>query len=192
MVELIILLVGLIVIFSAILIGYNAIKKRRLEIKLNEYQILLENARKSRLAYVSTLNSTEKAKFLVETAENEATSVKTRLIENKVELWKMLAELRNNRAANITSNFDQKVLEKKISDFRHSWKSSDLLKTHFNQKYAEVKALRDQCSKISQASDGKSEQWFELRRKVMDMYAQLRRETPLANPREVLLKDDAP
>jgi len=192
MFNLIALLIGLVIIFAVLVMGINVIKRRRLEIKLDEYHQLLEKARIQRLAYVTALNNAEKVNFLLEATENEATSLKTRLIEQKAELHNMLVELRKTRFSTITSSLDQKILDQKNFDFYHAWKATNRLKMPFNQKYAEIKLLRDQHTRVSKLAEGQSEQWFSLRRVTMEMYGELKSETNVPNPREVLLMDAAP
>ena len=188
MVKIIILLFALVVFAYFVFSFYNSYKKRKLEQKLEEYQKLLEQARRSRLIYIRALEKTENAKFQIDAIESELASIKAKLQEFRPDLRNQLLELRRFRFSENLFDSDLKIIEKKTKAFFSTWKSASALKTSYNLKLGEAKILHQSFSSLAEDSRGKTEIWYNDKGIVMKMYHELRSEVKISDPREVLLK----
>jgi len=188
MVKIILLLFALVMLAYFAISFYNSYKKRKLEEKLEKYQSLLEQARKSRLIYIRALEKAEKVKFQIDAIENELASIKSKLKESRVDLRNQLLELRRIRFSDNLFDSDLKIIEKKNAAFFSTWKAANALKASYNEKLEEVKILHKSFAVFSQESREKTETWHKDKSVVIKMYDELRSEVKLSDPREVLLR----
>jgi len=188
MVKILILLFSLVVFVYFVISLFNSYKKRKLQKKLEEYQQLLEQARKCRLIYIIALEKTENIKFQIDGVEAELASLKYKLNESRIELRNLLLELRRFRFSDSEFESDQKIGEQKKAAFFSIWKAANALKAPYNAKLQEVKILHISFAALSKESREKTEIWHNDKRIVMKMYDELRREVKISDPREILLR----
>jgi hypothetical protein len=188
MVKIIILLFAFVVLAYFAISFFNSYKRRKLEQKLENYQRLLEQARRSRLIYIRALKMAENVKFQIDAIENELASIKSKLQEFRPDLRNQLLELRRFRFSDNVFDSDLKIIEKKNTAFFSTWKAANALKASYNLKLDEAKILHNSFASLSEDSRGKTEIWHNDKRIVMKMYGELRSEVKISDPREVLLK----
>ena len=188
MVEIIILLFCLVVLAYFGISFFNRYKRKKLEKKLADYQMLLEQARQSRLKYISALEKAENVKFQIDALDTELATMKYKLKEFRLEFRNQLLELRRLRSSELDLDSDLKTMEKKKVAFALSWKAADTLKGPYNAKLKEIKNLHKAFAILSKESREKTELWHNDKRIVMKMYDELRSEVKISNPRKVLLK----
>ena len=189
MVEIIILLFCLVVLAYFGISFFNRYKRKKLEKKLADYQMLLEQARQSRLKYISALEKAENVKFQIDALDTELATMKYKLKEFRLEFRNQLLELRRLRSSELDLDSDLKTMEKKKVAFALSWKAADTLKGPYNAKLKEIKNLHKAFAILSKESREKTELWHNDKRIVMKMYDELRSEVKISNPRKVLLKN---
>ena len=188
MVKIIILLFAFVVLAYFAISFFNSYKRRKLEQKLENYQRLLEQARRSRLIYIRALQKAENVKFQIDATENELASIKSKLQESRFDLRNQLLELRRFRFSDNVFDSDLKIIEKKNTDFFSTWKAASALKAPYNSKLEEIIILHKSFASFAQESREKTEIWHNDKRIVMKMYDELRSEVKISDPREVLLR----
>ena len=190
MLNLIFLFAGLITVAAIGYLLFKRVKKRRLEIQFQIYQALLQEARQSRILYVTALEASEKVKFQIDALHGEVSALKGKQHNCRVTIRKLIQDLRNLYAAKLTTQYDLNIRDKKKSELFKTWLGYNAVKTPYNQKFVEIRNHHEQYAKLSNVARERSEKWFSDKKQVMDLYGKLSGEMKLANPREVLLKGD--
>lgn len=190
LINLIALFISLIAIAAMGYFLFKRLKKRRLEIQFQTYQALLQDARQSRLQYVSALEASEKVKFQIDALQSEVSALKGKQHNFRVNIKKQIQDLRKLYAANLTTQYDMNIRDKKKMELFNTWKAYNVIKAPYNQKFVDIRSHHEQYTKLSNEARQRSEKWFSDKKQVMDLYGRLSGEMKLSNPREVLLKGD--
>ena len=190
MLNLIILFAGLIAVAAIGYLLFKRLKKRRLEIQFQIYQSILQEARQSRVQYVSALEASEKVKFQIDALQGEVSALKGKQHNCRVNIRKLIQDLRKLHAANLTTQYDLNIRDKKKMELFKTWQGYNAVKAPYNQKFVDIRNHREQYAKLSNEARERSEKWFNDKKQVMDLYGKLSGEMKLVNPREVLLKGD--
>ena len=190
MLNLIFLFAGLIAVAAIGYLIFKRLKKRRLEIQFQIYQALLQEARQSRVQYVSALEVSEKVQFQIDALHGEISALKGKQHNCRVTIRKLIQDLRNLYAAKLTTQYDLNIRDKKKLELFKTWQGYNAVKAPYNQKFVDIRNHRELYAKLSNVARERSEKWFSDKKQVMDLYGKLSGEMKLANPREVLLKGD--
>src|SRR3989339_202727 len=149
MLNLIILFAGLIAVAAISYLVFKRLKKRRLAIQFQIYQALLQDARQSRLQYVSALEVSEKVKFQIDALQSEVSAMKGKQYNCRANIRKLIQDLRKVYAANLTTQYDLNIRDKKKMELFHAWRAYDILKTPYNQKFVEIRTHHEQYAKLA-------------------------------------------
>jgi hypothetical protein len=186
MLDIIFLLIALAVLCFFIYHFIILLKRRRLRMKLEEYNKVLQHARKSRLEYVRVLENLAQMRQNITYFKEESYSDKARLNHFRAIIRDLIPPMREMGRPEHWSPLDSNVYEKKKEELKHYWHDLNELRIRYNQNQANTQQLNQKYQEAVEKEKIHAPEWFKDKSQVLAMYNVLSGEIKLPSPGEFL------
>jgi hypothetical protein len=154
--------------------------------KLEEYNKVLQQARKSRLEYVRVLETLAQMRQNINYYKDESYSEKARLNHFRAIIRDLIPPMREMGRPEHWSPLDLNVYEKKKEELRYYWHTLNDLRIKYNQNQTNTQQLNQKYQEAVEKEKIHAPEWFKDKAQVLAMYNVLSSEIKLPSPGEFL------
>lgn len=119
-------------------------KKRLIQSKLEEYDNMLDESRKSRKAYIKAMEKTQPLLENIEKLKYELGSIKVKLNKGRIILRKLLEEIRNLDLNKFKSDIEERTIKQLKFKFEGKWMLFNGMKKKFCETAQTFKQTKEQ------------------------------------------------